>query len=720
MAFSHLLLAFWQLGSATMLLWGLAAALPILIHLWSRHRSRPERWAAMTFLLSALRKDARRIRLEQWLLLAVRAGILLLFAVALADPRGVAPGESSGTLERGPRHTVILLDASYSMDYRVSGKSRFDNAKEMARQLVSDGNEGDSYTLIALAEPPRVVIAEPAFDKGDILQELDALRLAHSGANLAATMAEVESILRRVADRQPPVARQRVRIFTDLQLTTWGTVNSANVRARLRRLDNLAALEIVDLGQPGEQNLVVADLNVDQPLVTAHSDVQISADVQNYGGDDRSRQSLSFFVNGQRVAEERVDVPAGGRVTVAITHRFDTPGAALVEVRFSDDALPIDNRRWLSVPVRSAIRVLCVGGQPGATRHLALALAPHKLPGGALQIVEAPESRLMEEDLARFDGLFLCNIGRLSKDEAVMVSRFVHRGGGLVVFLGDQIQSESYNNLLVDAAETSLLPARLHDTVRVESNRIDPLDYRHPIVAPFRDFEQAGLLTTPLWRYIRLTPVAGAQVVAAAANGDPLIVSGRAGGGWCILVATAASLQSVDRTNESPTPWTALPLWPSFPPLVHEMLRFSLRGHGVGCNVLLGEELTGVSDPTSPEQSVIVSGPEGWEGRLPLNDDDGDLRWRFVGDRMGPYEIRDARIAQWFAVNLDPRESDLTRLDPELLPSQLGRSPLDMTDEKPAHVAFAGVSYFRWLLGAVWALLVVEPFLAWHLRRSFG
>src|SRR4051794_6030432 len=79
--------AFWQFGSAGMLAWGAAAALPILIHLWSRRKYREEPWAAMAFLLAAMRSNARRIALEQWILLAVRTAILLLFALALADPQ---------------------------------------------------------------------------------------------------------------------------------------------------------------------------------------------------------------------------------------------------------------------------------------------------------------------------------------------------------------------------------------------------------------------------------------------------------------------------------------------------------------------------------------------------------------------------------------------------------------------------------------------------------
>ena len=68
-------------------------------------------------------------------------------------------------------------------------------------------------------------------------------------------------------------------------------------------------------------------------------------------------------------------------------------------------------------------------------------------------------SRLLEADLASFDGVFLCNVGRVSKEEAAALHRFVHRGGGLVVFAGDQVLAENYNELLAGDALSRVLPA---------------------------------------------------------------------------------------------------------------------------------------------------------------------------------------------------------------------------------------------------------------------
>src|SRR5262245_56532811 len=142
------ILGLWQFGSAWMLLWGLAALLPILIYPWSRRKFREESWAAMEFLLAAMRKNARRSQLERWLLLAVRTAILVLLALALADPQLSLLSGWTGGASGGQTHILLVIDGSYSMDYRADDKSRFDAARELAKQIVADGQQGDGYTLL--------------------------------------------------------------------------------------------------------------------------------------------------------------------------------------------------------------------------------------------------------------------------------------------------------------------------------------------------------------------------------------------------------------------------------------------------------------------------------------------------------------------------------------------------------------------------------------------
>jgi len=63
-------------------------AVPILIHLLARRRFRRIRWAAMDFLLDAERRNRRRMRLEEWILLLLRCLAVLLLALLVARPFG--------------------------------------------------------------------------------------------------------------------------------------------------------------------------------------------------------------------------------------------------------------------------------------------------------------------------------------------------------------------------------------------------------------------------------------------------------------------------------------------------------------------------------------------------------------------------------------------------------------------------------------------------------
>src|SRR5215212_10442812 len=114
----HELLFAFGFGNLAMLGWLGAAAAPLLIHLWSRHRFRESPWAAMQFLLAAMRKNARRLQLQQWLLLLVRTLIILLVVFAVAEPYAERLLAGSGA---GPTHKVIVIDGSYSMAFPAGG-----------------------------------------------------------------------------------------------------------------------------------------------------------------------------------------------------------------------------------------------------------------------------------------------------------------------------------------------------------------------------------------------------------------------------------------------------------------------------------------------------------------------------------------------------------------------------------------------------------------------
>src|SRR5438105_6874270 len=148
-----------------------AASLPIIIHLLNRKRFRVVTWAAMRFLLAAQRKNTRKMRLEQMILLAVRTLLVLLLVLAMAS---VMPWSEDLWFRLFPTravqaatgsrrtHKVLVLDGSFSMALRIGETTCFERARSLAGQLVQESPDGAGFSLVLMAAPARRLVPEPS------------------------------------------------------------------------------------------------------------------------------------------------------------------------------------------------------------------------------------------------------------------------------------------------------------------------------------------------------------------------------------------------------------------------------------------------------------------------------------------------------------------------------------------------------------------------------
>lgn len=724
--FSVLPLVAFNVLSPAMLGWLAAAAIPLLIHLWSRRRYREMSWAAMEYLLAALRSSRRRLRMEQWLLLAIRTLLVVLIVLAVAEPFLERGGFAFVTGE--PTHRVLVVDGSFSMGYKATDKSRFDRARELATRIVEESPLGDGYTLVLMGAPPKAIVGTPVFESQGIIQELENLRLPHTTLDLSATLAKVEEVLQAARREHPRLAREEVYFLTDLGRVGWAPDTPAltESRTRAQRLAETANLVVIDLGQPDAENLAITDLHAGQAFATPNRDVQFEAQIKNFGRQPRSRQALDLLVDGRRVKQQSIDLPAGGEAKVSFAYRFETPGDHLVEARLAGDALDIDNHRYLAMPVKQAIQVLCIDGRPsgkplgGAAGLLALALAPQG-DAQALAMVHPevlPESALLESDLGRYDCIFLANVAQFTSSEARVLDAYLKNGGSLVFFLGDQVVADSYNRQLVgqQAGQPRVLPARLGEVVAKKQFRLDPLDYVHPIVNDFRSQEKAGLLTTPVHKYVKLLVPkdSRAKVALRLGDGSPLIVEEPIHRGRVILVATSAD-----------TSWTLMPLWPSYVPIVQELLAYAIGGQLEQRNLRVGDPLGGTIATPAGDAPLTLQLPDGRSEQLRLASEGNYGTWSYADTSVsGVYTAEFAPpLAQreTYTVNVDTTESDLAHLTAEELSDDVWpgvrfvhqTSWEDLGDQPSTHTSRRN-GLPKGLLYGVLGLLLAETFVAWR------
>jgi hypothetical protein len=723
---AHNLLGALSLARPGMLWFALVALLPLLIHLWSRQRSKSVSWGAMRYLLAAMQRHSRRIQLRQWLLLVVRTAILLILALALADPiLSRFPVTGASQPQQQPTHYLVVLDGSYSMLAREDGESRMQLARERISRWIDQAEQGDGFTLLLLADPPRVVIGQPAFDASDVRRELQGLAATHSAAGLDNTLVEIDQLLARTRQDHPQFGRTVVGIFTDLEAHTWRQAAEATTRQLVERVADQATLVLFDLQTSRQPNAAVTRL--EQPLAgaTTGNPIRWEAVVQNFSSEPLPQLVANWFVDEQPVQQQVFSLAPGETRSLQHQQVFATTGWHQVHFSLQGDQLDVDNHRWQVCNLRDSLRVLCVEGRLGEARHLQLALNPGGQAATPIQADRISIGGLIQQDLDNYQLVCLCNVARFSKDEAGLLAGFVQRGGSLAFMLGDQVQLDNYNLLFAEGASQVLLPGRLLSPSPPGLYRLDPLEYQHPLISVFQGQQRTGLLSTPVYRYqpVRLARSAlpDTRVALALEGGDPLIIDHSCGEGRVLLVTTAISPLSRVSSAGTETSWSDLSSWPSFLPLVQEMVLFAAAGDRQSRQLAVGQRAAGNAPSGQDVRSALIRDPAGQQQRLALQQGDGLVRWSFAETlSSGVYGVSYDEGQSWpdlFAVNVDTVESQLGRFERDRLPAAIG-SVLEPGDS-PAEIGQQDRSLhlFQWLLAAVLGLLLLETWLGHRLGR---
>jgi hypothetical protein len=468
-----------------------AVAIPIIIHLLNRKRFRIVTWAAMRFLLNAERKNSRRMRLEQIILLAVRCLIvgLLVLAMASVMPWAETLWASifpSSFAAAGPNslrtHKILVIDGSFSMALKPDDESYFERARALASQIVEESPRGDGFSVVLMAAPARRTVSEASEDASKVSAEIQRLKLPHGNGDVGSALTVVEDLLRHSPDK---FVEKEVYFLTDLQKSTWIDRRVAGSGESLEKFQ--AARKIfIDVGRDGQSNTAVTNLSLGVSLPTTKGNTPITATIQHYGPEKRGKVKVELWVGKARdnagdetlekVLEKKAEVErelGQGAITVSFPYQFRTPGDYVVQVKVDGDKLDLDDTRSAVVRVKNRVPVLLVNGKQAtdpldtATEYLKTYLDPSEDGVGPVSLFSQPKVIPYSEfrdaasgDLSPYDCVFLCDIPSFTLSEVRRLETHLRAGGGVIISLGRNVDHGAYNNLLYNDGK-GILPAKL-------------------------------------------------------------------------------------------------------------------------------------------------------------------------------------------------------------------------------------------------------------------
>ncbi|HLA85845.1 MAG TPA: BatA domain-containing protein [Thermoguttaceae bacterium] len=724
------------------LLWGLLlAGVPVLIHLINLMHQRRVQWAAMEFLLASQRKNRAWVRLKELLLLLMRMAAIALVVLVVAQP--LLRDELGGLLGGTKIHHVVLLDDSYSMTDRPDGGDVMDEAKAVVDRIATTAAEHvnpQRFTLLrfsrAAGEGSRVQpdFLQESIDRDFVARLRTAMKPIHASQTAAGPAEAIRAVAGLLGDAKDQT--RIVYLVSDFRANQWE--RAEELRSLLADLTaKNVAIRLVNCTDRQRPNLAVTRLAPVSGTRAAGISMFMEVEVGNHGTSPARDVSVVLDEDGRRQPAVKIrEIPPRESVRERFQITFATAGLHRLAARLESDAVELDNVRHAVVEVPLEVPVLVVDGS--AEGEGALFLGAALAPGGAVRTgiqprVETP-AFLNLHSLDDYRAIYLTDVEHLDPAAVDSLSRWVADGGGLGIFLGPRCRAGFLNeNLWRDGA--GLMPIPVTGEAELPVDRLekvpDVVVTDHPMFRVLAGKDNSFLATINVNRYFgvprdwRPDQASTARVIARLRNGEPLVVERRVGKGLVIAWLT-----------------TAAPLWnnaganPSFPVIVQEMQAYLDRGNANETASLTVETPLEIILDAARHQSrvqLVVPGEKGPDettiDATPATE--GMLGVRFLRtDKAGIYEARIATTTgatetrRW-AVNVDPREGDLARLDAARLSTRLAGVKYTYHDSRAfgeERQEAAGYNLGDALLGLLVLWLAGEQLLAWscsyHPRRD--
>ncbi len=392
-----------SLLSPLFLLAGVLLAVPIALHLMHRDRRRQVLFPALRYLQRTERDHARRIRMRQWLLLALRT--LALALLVLAGARLLWSGAGAA---HPPTSIIVVIDNSVATQRVIDDRRLLDALKAQAAAALTHATAEDRIWVLRTGELSdrlapldrsgaleRIASTQPT--DGDYAMDAVLVRAGALIDDAGLDAAELHLLVDlgvRFA-QAPAGSADAVQSASDTRPLEVETPTAVLLAAPLVAGQALHHISAVEVGG----GLA--------PLRDQRTSIRATLD-----GDTPQPVTVRLYLNGTVVAAEAATTGAAVDFTAG---PFSSPWIS-GWVEADPDALRADNRRWFAVRISDAPRVAL----PAEADHAFLATALATLAeAGRAELAEGSAATAGSADVVFSEGA--AALGATAPTTAVVV-----------------------------------------------------------------------------------------------------------------------------------------------------------------------------------------------------------------------------------------------------------------------------------------------------------
>ena len=608
-------LAPWFLAGAA------AVGLPVYLHLLRRHRSTPLPFSSLMFFERRTQSSIKHRRLRYLLLLAFRLAVILLLALAFANPFI----ERSAAGISGEKLDLLVIDDSFSM----RAGTRLADAKRDALAFLDTRKPSDRAQVMALASQVHV-LTEPTQDPGVLRSAVNSVQPGDTRASFG----ELAGTLRSMAETvRTPI---ELHVFSDLQRSAMpGSFGEM-------ALPGNVSLVLHPEARGPEPNWTVESVNAPGEVFDPKKS-RVQAVISGYHT-PAAKKTVSLVVNGKAIATQTVDVPANGRASIEFTS-LDVPyGLTRCEVRLdSADSFPADDASFFAVKRSDPRKVLFVYEANDTRSPLYFRAALTSAAESAFNLEMVTVDRVANAQPTGHDFVVLSDVVSLPSSFENALTNYVKGGGSVFIAAGTSAAHHPNIPLFGD----TIMDSRYYSREGARFQTVGETDPSYP------SLEKANRWTGVKFYFAVRVVGSGARVAARLTDQTPLLLEKKIGEGRVLLFTSGLD----NLTND-------FPLHPVFIPFIDQTARY-LAGMETRAGSRIVDSFLELR--TAKEQSVGVEVVDP-DGKRPLSLKEATAAQSFQLTRAGFYQLRLANGRQdLIGVNADRRESDLDVIPKDVL-----------------------------------------------------
>lgn len=482
--------------------------LPILLHLIMKQEPKRLLFPAFRFLTQKLKTNQRKLRLRHFLLLLLRMLLIALFCLTLYQPTVLS--ERLNLSGEQPVAAVIVIDTSPSMGYVVNEKTRLDEARKRAMELL---DELPSKSMVAIVDT-----ADLNGHWADVtearkqLEKFDKPR----GGNQPVTSGIAEAYrLLSIVDQETEASEpwpRLVAVITDRASACWDSARTEDLKKLQDRVPlPKPAHAVFDVGVDHPANVAILATEMQPQVIAANQVGLVTVTVAATG--PAEGPSVEVVVRAKMddstsLDRKGINLPNGQSRALIFEFKDLKPGLHQVEFSLeTPDKLMFDNTHYLTFKVGESRRILTITDDPRGTVFWQIAhqskgefgclvVTPDKLivgDGGQVKVEYAPDPKkpdeIISENIREFEAVCLLGVADPSKKSAIgneslwdKLKPYVEEGGKLVLMPGANLSPEGY------AAGGSLLPGTFKGII--DTGKLQPPPPKQ--TAPGWDHERDG------------------------------------------------------------------------------------------------------------------------------------------------------------------------------------------------------------------------------------